>query len=907
MRRRFVICVFAVIVLAPLVRISASVSDCALRNYIELTPNAPTPNASFGLCVATDGDVAVVGAPGDTYEGVTSGAAYVYDRIDGEWSPAAKLTPSDATIGQGFGLCVAVEGNTIVVGSRLTIAGYTSRCAAYVFRRTDGMWEQVAHLSNSLGSGPEYNKMVVAVHGNSVAVGSPQSAMRGAVFLFTEVDGLWLSTVFSAPDTMHGNTAFGAGVALTDDQLLVGAPYGVRSDDLRSGLVYLYRKTGVGWSSIPQILSPGDVTSDMRFGSPIVVSDGRMVVGEMSYLTSGVSTSPIRRIYAYEASGASWSLRETLTAPEDINIRDFGRSIAVHGNQIALGSTTYGTPNVDSVFIYEDTGGYELIANMALDGDIYNVGFGDAIALGPHALLAGAVRTNYVSGYVGAAAVFDLGLLAFDCNGNGVRDACDIASGDSEDCNGNQIPDECDFASHVSSDCNGNGQPDECEPDGQTEIAAIESPSQTHNYFGWSVSMSGATAIVGAPYSDEFAPNGGAAYICRNGENGWEAIATLHASDIAENDLFGDAVGISGNTAVVGVSYDDDLGDLSGSVYVFREIDGLWQEIAKLTASDGAAGNRLGWKVAISGGTIVVGTYSARKAYVFREVDGQWQEVQILTSPSGDNAGAFGHNVAIDGDRIVVAQPSGSLAPGGQAYVLREIDDHWDLESTIIAPDAEPQSGDFFGRAVAISQETIAISVMPGFGLPFTPTGEPRVCVYRFDGNDWNQETTLSSDVESISDRFGGSLDLHADVLAVGDTREYVGAPTASHGPVHVFRHIDGEWRRTLKLQPSSQNEYTRFGGAVATDGLNVLSGMAITDLNEPQLPAVYVHDIRDLSYTGDLNDDGVVDSDDADILVEILLGIDVDPLHVSRADANCSGDVDGLDLQAFMARLLAG
>ncbi len=80
----------------------------------------------------------------------------------------------------------------------------------------------------------------------------------------------------------------------------------------------------------------------------------------------------------------------------------------------------------------------------------------------------------------GPPPIVDIGAFeAFiDCNGNGVPDADDIASGTSEDCNGNGVPDECDTASGASQDCNGNGVPDECEPDsdGDGTIDACEPP-----------------------------------------------------------------------------------------------------------------------------------------------------------------------------------------------------------------------------------------------------------------------------------------------------------------------------------------------------------------------------------------------------------------------------------------------
>jgi hypothetical protein len=59
-----------------------------------------------------------------------------------------------------------------------------------------------------------------------------------------------------------------------------------------------------------------------------------------------------------------------------------------------------------------------------------------------------------------------LTLYLNDCNGNGVADGTDIASGTSADCNGNGVPDSCDIASGTSNDANADGIPDECPPPG---------------------------------------------------------------------------------------------------------------------------------------------------------------------------------------------------------------------------------------------------------------------------------------------------------------------------------------------------------------------------------------------------------------------------------------------------------
>src|SRR6266542_1517326 len=141
--------------------------------------------------------------------------------------------------------------------------------------------------------------------------------------------------------------------------------------------------------------------------------------------------------------------------------------------------------------------------------------------------------------------------------------------------------------------------------------------------FGAAVGISGETAVVGAPVDDTAAgPNAGSAYVFVRSGTGWSQQAKLTASDAAAGDIFGFSVAVTGDTVVVGASGDNML---AGSAYVFVRSGTGWSQQAKLTASDAASGDRFGDAVGISGDTAVVGAQfgdtnagsNAGSAYVF--------------------------------------------------------------------------------------------------------------------------------------------------------------------------------------------------------------------------------------------------------------------------------------------------
>ncbi len=182
------------------------------------------------------------------------------------------------------------------------------------------------------------------------------------------------------------------------------------------------------------------------------------------------------------------------------------------------------------------------------------------------------------------------------------------------------------------------------------------------DYFGFSVSVSGTTAIVGAYNDDDNGSNSGSAYIFEQTDTGWEQVANLTADDGVAGDHFGYSVSISGDTAIVGACLDDDNGSTSGSAYIFQYTATGWQQVAKLTAEDGAALDYFGFSVSISDTTAIVGAYSSDNdngyysgsAYIFQETATGWEQVAKLTAGDGAERDYFGYNVSVSGTTAIV-------------------------------------------------------------------------------------------------------------------------------------------------------------------------------------------------------------------------------------------------------------
>ena len=185
--------------------------------------------------------------------------------------------------------------------------------------------------------------------------------------------------------------------------------------------------------------------------------------------------------------------------------------------------------------------------------------------------------------------------------------------------------------------------------------------------YSCAISGDGTTIAIGAYSGRSIDVPTGAVYVYEKIGGSYTWIQKLTASDGAINDYFGFSVAISGDgtTISIGAYADGDKGTYSGSVYVFKYNDSSYVQVQKLTASDGATGDFFGFSVAISGDgtTISIGAYSdddkgnnSGSVYVFKHEETQYREVKKLTGNKNVANGNFGRSVAIaeDAQQIVV-------------------------------------------------------------------------------------------------------------------------------------------------------------------------------------------------------------------------------------------------------------
>ena len=249
--------------------------------------------------------------------------------------------------------------------------------------------------------------------------------------------------------------------------------------------------------------------------------------------------------------------------------------------------------------------------------------------------------------------------------------------------------------------------------------------SGTGPQFGFIVSIDGNTLAVSAQGDDG---KKGAVYIFERNQNVWEETQKLTASDGAAADWFGIALDLHGDVLVVSASYDDDLGEQSGSAYVFNRIDGQWVQTQKLVANDGDAEEYFGESVVVSDEFVFIGGRTNSSAgnksgavYVFAEVDEDWIEVQKIEPKKPEAQGLFGHSIGYANGFLAVgapgANPKGTFS--GTSYLYEFSNGMWGDEIELAAFDGLAQ--DYFGSTISLYEDRLVIGAYSGNAGPNSP------------------------------------------------------------------------------------------------------------------------------------------------------------------------------------------
>jgi len=419
------------------------------------------------------------------------------------------------------------------------------------------------------------------------------------------------------------------------------------------------------------------------------------------------------------------------------------------------------------------------------------------------------------------------------------------------------------------------------------------SNTASNDYFGVSVAISGDTMVVGAHTKNSVDSASGAAYVFTREGSIWTQQAYLTASNAGILDTFGRSVSISGDIIVVGapgensnatgVNGDEDNNtfDDSGAAYVFKREGVIWSQEAYLKASSTTAGDAFGLSVAVSGDTVVVGSYredsnatgvngddtneglsDSGAAYVFKRTDLGWIQEAYLKASNAGAVDNFGITVAISEDTVVVGatgedsnatgvngdDTNNSSADSGAVYVFKRTELGWSQEVYLKASNTE--SADQFGGALSISGSTIVVRAHSEDSNATGVNGDQNnngainsgaVYVFKREGGIWSQEAYLKASNTESGDQFGLSLSVSGDTIVIGASEDSnatgINGDQNNNGAIdsgaaYVFKRTDSVWTQEAYLKASNPDASDLFAISLSISGDTIVIGARAEDSN---------------------------------------------------------------------------
>jgi hypothetical protein len=378
-----------------------SAEHVAVTQQAKVLPADGAAADFFGECVAISGDTMVVGAPASASL-VKAGSAYVFVRTGGVWLQQAKLVADDAGAADVFGSSVAIEGDTVVVGA----PGDDGRIgAAYVFTRAGGTWTQRAKLTASDGLPGDNFGQSVAISAERVVVGAPYSGPHGVfsgsayVFLLDPLG--WVQLVKLTASDGAAQDRFGQSVAINGDSVVVGAPY-ADAPGADSGAVYVFVRSVMTW--FQSKLTAADGGGGDRFGESVAISGDTVIIGAT---LSGHPSMEYGCAYVFDRSTGSW-IQSKLTSTDGTPGDHFGFRVAVNGDTAVIGALhdSSGAASSGSAYVFVKAGGTwtRLVKLSPVDRAVGDQ-FGSSVAISANTLVVGAACDDSFGDASGSAYV----------------------------------------------------------------------------------------------------------------------------------------------------------------------------------------------------------------------------------------------------------------------------------------------------------------------------------------------------------------------------------------------------------------------------------------------------------------------------------------------------------------------
>lgn len=371
----------------------------------------------------------------------------------------SKIHSFDLTNGDRFSYAMDTDGDRILVGSYLADPLGNVSGAAYVLDWNGSSYTQTKIVAYEGNAGDKFGKSC-AVKGDTLLIGAPEdwdvlvTEDRGSVYLAIW-DGSQFQQTRFVPSDIADDDEFGTAVALGDDIFVASSPnHDTPVDDI--GAIYIFEWTGSSWNETKIVPSDGGVND--FFGRSIDMYNNRIVVGNLNNDNSNGNDAGA--VYIYEKVNGTWTESKLLASDGEIGDK-FGSSVSIYEDRILVGA--YGvndnnTFNAGAAYIYDWDGNTWNETKLTPSAIVSNSNFGHTTDLYESRAIVGAYTDDINGISTGSAFVYDL------------------------------------------------------QGGSWTESKLIASDGNSGDSFGYTVSIEGENAFVGAFLDDDFGSSSGTVY-----------------------------------------------------------------------------------------------------------------------------------------------------------------------------------------------------------------------------------------------------------------------------------------------------------------------------------------------------------------------------------------------------------
>ena len=328
---------------------------------------------------------------------------------------AQEAQASDSDSSWHFGWSVSIDGTTAVISAPgATVDGMETAGAAYIFNKTAGTWSETQRITASDASAFDAFGWGVAISGDTIIIGAPPEPIKnqpGAAYVFSKIDGVWTQTQKISGSDTYTDDRFGEAVAIDGTTAVVGARWHTIFQDgaVEEGAVYVFDKSGGSWSQTQKLLASDEGGTDY-FGNSLAIEGDTILVGAPGANVDGNIYQGAA--YLFVRSGGAWTQEQKLTASDGMALDQFGSSVALYGDSALIGaplSTLGDNSSAGAAYGFNDVDGFWTQGQKltALNGGSSDDYFGTAVALSDAmAVVAASFTTIDSYGPQGAAFIF---------------------------------------------------------------------------------------------------------------------------------------------------------------------------------------------------------------------------------------------------------------------------------------------------------------------------------------------------------------------------------------------------------------------------------------------------------------------------------------------------------------------